>query len=61
MKVSDKEHHELMQMFEKIHTGFRADKEPKEFWNRGIIYQDGMYNKLFLAFRQGYAFGKTTT
>lgn len=52
------EHIELMQMFEKEYRGQRLDKEPKELWPQGIIYQDGRVNELFIAYRRGYAFGK---
>lgn len=52
------EHIELMQMFEKEYRGQRLDKEPKELWPQGVIYQDGKLNELFIAYRRGYAFGK---
>ena len=52
------EHIELMQMFEKEYTGFRNDKEPKDLWPKGIVYQDGKANEIFLAYRRGYAYGK---
>ena len=52
------EHIELMTMFEKEYRGQRFDKEPKDMWARGIIYQDGRTNELFLTYRRGYAYGK---
>ena len=55
-----KEHIDLMAQFErdcKAHIG-RTDKEAKDLWARGIIYQDGKTNELFLLYRKGYAFGK---
>ena len=52
------EHTELMKMFEKVFSG-RKDKEPKASWPHGIIYQDGQVNELFLAYRHGYAYGKS--
>ena len=52
------EHIELMQMFEKEYRGHRLDKEPRGMWAKGIIYQDGRTNELFLSYRRGYAFGK---
>lgn len=52
------EHIELMTMFEKEYRGQRLDKEPKDLWPQGIIYQDGKLNELFIAYRRGYAFGK---
>lgn len=50
-----KEHYDLLTQFEREHSG-RFDKEAKEFWPRGIIYQDGRVNEQFLAYRRGYAF-----
>lgn len=57
--LKTQEHYDLMAQFEREHIG-RFDKEPKEYWPRGIIYQDGRVNELFLTYRRGYAFGKTT-
>lgn len=57
--LKSQEHYDLMSAFERTHRG-RMDKEPKEFWSRGRIYQDGKVNELFLAFRQGYAYAKAT-
>jgi hypothetical protein len=54
-----KEHYDLIEMFEKDVTGYRTDKEPKELWASGNVYQHGEYNKLFHVYRKGYAFGKT--
>ncbi|WP_258129197.1 HNH endonuclease [Achromobacter anxifer] len=50
-----KEHYDLLAQFEREHSG-RFDKEAKEFWPRGIIYQDGRMNELFLSYRRGYAY-----
>jgi len=58
MSVLSKEHYELMEMFEKTFWG-RMDREPKDFWSRGQVYQNGEVNELFKAFRQGYAYGRT--
>lgn len=58
MNVGSKEHYEIMDMFERDHQGLRLDKEPKESWARGVIYQNGDANNLFLAYRNGYGFGK---
>lgn len=52
-----KEHYELMAQFEREHSG-RFDKEDKSLWRKGIVYQDGHINELFLAYRRGYAYGK---
>jgi hypothetical protein len=52
------EHIELMEMFEKTFKYERLDKEDRSLWPRGIIYQNGQTNALFLAYRHGYALGK---
>lgn len=54
------EHYDLMAAFERNRSE-RFDKEDKALWPKGIIYQDGRVNALFLAFREGYAYAKTTT
>lgn len=56
--LKSQEHYGLMSAFERTHRG-RMDKEPKEFWSRGRIYQDGKVNELFLAYRNGYAYFAT--
>jgi len=56
--LKTKEHEDLMAMFEREFKGRRLDKERKEFWTMGRIYQDGELNELFLAYRRGYTFGK---
>lgn len=55
----DKEHYDLMAAFERSHSG-RFDKEDKSLWPKGIVYQDGRMNELFLSFRQGCAYARTT-
>lgn len=60
MSITSKEHYELMEMFERIYGGERLDRERKENWMRGYVYQNGETNKLFIAFREGVAYGKTT-
>lgn len=57
MTLGSQEHIDLIAMFERIYTG-RMDKEEKSLWRMGRIYQDGQINDLFLAFRQGVAYGK---
>jgi len=56
--LNTKEHQDLMAQFERDCKPGRTDKETKDGWARGIIYQDGAVNELFLAYRRGYAFGK---
>lgn len=58
MTLFSKEHYEVIEMFEKEFQGNRFDKEPKDIWSRGHIYQDGMVNMLFLAYRKGFAMGR---
>jgi hypothetical protein len=57
MQLNTQEHIDMMAMFERQFTG-RKDKEPKALWARGIIYQDGQLNELFLAYRKGYALAR---
>lgn len=58
MTLFAKEHYELMDMFEREFRGERLDKEPKELWSKGHVYQSGPTNDLFLAYRKGYALAK---
>lgn len=58
MTLTSKEHYELMASFEKEFGHHRLDKEGKEYWARGNVYQDGHVNELFLAYRKGCALGK---
>jgi len=58
MKLHSKEHYDMMSEFEKTFKRERLDKEEKTLWTKGIIYQDEHVNKLFLAYRVGYALGK---
>lgn len=56
--LNTQEHIDLVAMFEREYTGRRLDKEAKELWKLGRIYQHGELNELFLAYRKGYALGK---
>lgn len=56
--LKTQEHYDLMHQFEREFKGSRLDHESKDFWPRGIVYQDGRVNELFLAYRRGYALGK---
>ena len=58
MKIGSKEHYFIMQEFEKAYKYYRLDKENKEMWSSGLIYQDGEVNKLYEAFILGYATGR---
>jgi len=59
MTLLSKEHYELMENFERNFAEMRLNKEPKELWCKGIIYENGETNKLFLAYRLGYELGKS--
>lgn len=56
--LKTQEHQDLLAMFEREFKGRRFDKEPKDIWPMGRVYQDGQVNELFLAYRRGYAYGK---
>lgn len=55
MKLLSQEHYDLMATFEREFKGERFDREDKSLWARGVIYQSGETNKLFLAYRRGHA------
>lgn len=58
--LNTKEHYELIAQFEKHYKGLgRLEKEAKEDWVRGIIYEDGKTNEMFQMYRSGYAYGKS--
>lgn len=58
MTLTSKEHYELIAQFEKQFSHHRLDKESKELWTKGNVYQDGLANELFLAFRMGVSYGQ---
>jgi hypothetical protein len=58
MTITTKEHYDLIAMFEREFKGLRLDKEPKELWPKGNVYQNGETNNLFLAYRRGFAYGR---
>jgi len=58
MQITSQEHYDVIAQFEKGNWGYRLDKEPKDQWAKGHIYQHGELNQLFLAFRKGYALAK---
>jgi hypothetical protein len=59
--LNTKEHYELMAQFDREFKHLRLDKEEKALWSGGHIYQNGDVNNLFLAYRQGYTFGKSVS
>ena len=57
--IATKEHYDLMAQFERVYKGLRFDREvDKNLWKMGYVYQSPETNKLFLAFRMGYSYGK---
>ena len=55
--LMSKEHYELIASFERSYKE-RFDKEDKALWPKGVIYQDGRVNDMFLAYRRGYAYSQ---
>lgn len=62
--LHSQEHYDLIAAFERE---FRRgdfpgrgslEREPKDQWAGGSLYQNGEVNALFLAYRRGYALGK---
>ena len=56
--LRSKEYYDMMATFEKNFSCERFDKEDKELWSKGIVYQSGEVNKLFRAFELGYSSAK---
>lgn len=56
--VGSQEFYELVAMFDREFKGSRLDKEAKDMWPKGYVYQNGEINNLFLAYRKGFAYGK---
>lgn len=61
MNLITRYHHELMAAFERDYKGRRLDLEDKSLWPKGIIYQDGHTNELFLAYRLGASYAKAVS
>ena len=59
MRVGSSEFYELVAMFDREYRGHRLDKEAKDMWPKGYVYQNGEVNQLFLAYRRGVALGKS--
>lgn len=58
MKIGTKEHFEILKNFEKNFPNLRLDKEEKDLWVKGIVYQSGETNSCYKAFIIGYSFGR---
>jgi hypothetical protein len=59
MQIKSQEHYDLMTSFERTFKGRRFDRESKDIWPIGAVYQDGQVNELFKAYRMGYALHKS--
>lgn len=62
MQIGTTEHYEMISGFEKhMKTSpirARFEKEEKEHWNKGRIYQCGNTNDLFRVYSAGYALAR---
>jgi len=58
MTIGSKEHYDILDAFDKNYSYMRLDRESKELWQSGIIYQDGETNKLYQSFILGYSLGR---
>lgn len=56
--LNTKEHEDLIAQFDRENGHRRLDKESRELWRGGNVYQDGHVNDSFLSYRKGYALGK---
>jgi hypothetical protein len=56
--LGTQEHDDVIAMFDREFKGCRLDKEAKELWKSGHVYQNGETNNLFNAYLRGYAFCK---
>lgn len=60
MSIFSQEHYDIIAAFEKTYRNeARMDKEDKEMWSKGYIYQHAELNRLFIAFRHGVSFGRS--
>lgn len=48
---------DMIAIFDREFKGNRLDKEDERLWPKGIVYQSGETNNLFLAFNRGVALG----
>ena len=58
MTIGSKEHYDVLKEFEKNYIGYRLDKESKDLWKMGQVYQCGETNKLYEAYLMGYGLGR---
>ena len=59
MTIQSADHYEMIEFFDRLFAHLRLDKEPKDMWAKGRIYQNGEANDLFIAFRHGVGYGKS--
>ena len=57
--LGTKEHYEMIENFDRFHKFLRLEKEPKNLWSKGVVYQDGHTNEKFKFFLAGYALAKS--
>ncbi|MFD1179502.1 hypothetical protein ACFQ3W_24840 [Paenibacillus puldeungensis] len=60
MKVGTKEHYDILNMFEREFYHMRLDREPRELWASGQVYQNGETNNAYRAYVAGYALGRVS-
>jgi hypothetical protein len=58
MQLHSKGHYDLLDQFERDFAGVgRMDREDKDMWASGHVYQSGEVNALFKAYRMGVSYG----
>mgnify|MGYP007069505986 CR=1 FL=1 len=55
MTIGSTEHYDIIEGFERQFNGMRLDKEEKELWYKGNVYQSGETNALYKAYIAGYS------
>ncbi len=58
MKIGTKEFEDILESFEKNFSHMRLDKESKEYWRTGQMYENGETNNAYRAYTLGYSFGR---
>jgi hypothetical protein len=58
MKVGTKEFYDILESFEKNFNHMRLDKESKEYWSTGQVYENGEANNAYRAYVLGYSLGR---
>ena len=60
MTIGSKEHYDILDGFERTYHSHRLDREEKDLWKKGQVYQNGETNTLYKAYINGYALGRIT-